>query len=171
MSRFVVLFVSVCVLVAGPGASAGFLFEPGIGYNKGQEQASSVQGTGLLLRLGWEFSSFFIAADADYSDLQQGAINSVKYTNTGLSIGGKIDKFRIWYGVISSATYAYPSGVATVTTTGSGSKIGVGAQVGGKLHLNLELKSLNFTSTNNGTTTSAVTELGTLGFLSFSWTL
>lgn len=161
---------SFFVLFFGLNASAGgFLFEPIIGYNKGQNQSTSVQGLGFGLRAGWSGSSYFFAADVDYSDLQQGTIPSAKYMNTGVTFGGNAQRFRFWYGMIMTASYSYPSGANQASYSGSGWKLGVGAPLSGSLNLNLELRTLNFTTATTGGTATPINEIGTIGFLSLSW--
>jgi hypothetical protein len=151
---------------------AWLLVEPFIGYNKGQEQGVALQGIGLGGRLGFDFRNFFIAGDMDYDDVQQGTLTSVKYTNTGVTFGGSLQHLRIWYGVISSSQFTYPSGTTKVTVKGSGTKIGLGTELGSKLNLNLELRSVNYTTSDPGTgVTAAIAELGTVGFMSLSWLL
>lgn len=157
-------------LLGGASAQASFLIEPIIGYNKGQQQASALQGIGLGLRLGWD-GSFLLALDAEYADVQQATLNSVKYTNTGVVIGGTIDKIRLWYGHIASSSFSYPSGTSTNTYQGSGSKIGLSAAVSGSMHVNLEFKSLNFSTASIAGTETPISELGTVGTVSLSWVL
>jgi hypothetical protein len=170
--RFLSLGIVTASLFICSPAMAWLMFEPFIGYNKGQEQGTLIQGIGLGARLGLDFKSVFMAVDFDYNDVQQGALTSVKYTNTGLTIGGANQRLRVWYGVISSSQFSYPSGTNTVTTKGSGSKIGLGTEIGNKLNLNLELRSINYTTNDPGTgVTTPITEVGTVGFMSLSWLL
>lgn len=148
---------------------AFFMFEPILGYNRGQEQTSRTQGIGLGARLGVDLRDFFVAADIGYSDTQQGALPSVKYTDTGITLGGHLQKVRLWYGLISSSQFQYNSSGTMVTYKGSGSKYGVGTELSGRLQLNLELKTLDFTTSENAGTVSQIAEIATIGFISFSW--
>lgn len=164
--------VASSFILLGLQAHAWLLFEPFIGYNKGQEQGSTMQGIGIGARLGLDFKDLFVAADVDSLDLQQGAIASVKYTDTGITIGGQFQRLRLWYGIITGSQFSYPSGTVTVTNKGAGTKIGIGADLSGKLNLNLELRSLNYTTNDPGTgVTTPIAEVATVGFLSLSWIL
>lgn len=172
MKKFKRLLIASTVILAGSQASAWLMFEPFIGYNKGQEQGTTLQGIGLGARVGLDFKDLFIAFDTDYNDLQQGSTASSKYTDTGVTVGGSIQHTRLWYGIISSSQFSYPSGTSTVTTKGTGSKIGLSSSLGSKLNVNLELRSINYTTSDPGTGVSAaVTEVSTIGFLSLSWLL
>ncbi|MFZ3229518.1 MAG: hypothetical protein WA160_04885 [Pseudobdellovibrio sp.] len=165
-------FIIVAISFTALQSQAWFLFEPFIGYNKGQEQASTLQGIGIGARTGIEFKDLFIVVDFDYNDLQQGAISSAKYTDTGLTFGGTFQHTRFWYGMITSAQLSYPSGASTVTSKGSGSKFGIGTEINNKLNINFELRSINFTTTDPGTGASTpIAEIATIGFLTFSWLL
>jgi hypothetical protein len=150
-------------------SQAWFLFEPYIGYNRGQHQASRTQGLGYGARVGFDSSSLFLAADLTMADLQQSAISSVKYSDTAIVLGGVIKQWRLYYGMISSASFSYPSGTNTVAYKGTGTKVGLGAPIASKTYLNLELKTYDYTSVDNAGTTSAIAEVATLGFFSFSW--
>lgn len=164
--------IVACVFTFSVPCFAWFHLEPAIGYNKGQEQSSSAQGIGLQLRIGLDYQNFFFTQDMDYNDLQQGAQSSVKYTNTGFTIGGDFQRLRMWYGIITSAQLSYASNSTTVSSRGSGTKFGIGTALGTNLHLNLELKSLNYTSNDPGTgVTASINEIGTFGFLNLSWVL
>ncbi len=166
------LFLTLSLTLASVPSYAWLHLEPLIGYNKGQEQSTTAQGIGLGVKVGIDYHNFFIVEDIDYSDLQQGTQSSVKYTNTGLSFGGDFQRVRVWYGMIMSAQQSYPSGTATSTSKGTGTKFGIGTDLGSKLNLNLELRSINYTSNDPGTGVSAaITEVGTFGFLSLSWIL
>lgn len=166
------ILIATLGLLVSTQAKAWLLFEPFIGYNKGQEQGTTVQGIGLGTRLGFDLKDVFIAADIDYNDLQMGTLSSVKYTHTGVTLGGVLQTFRIWYGVITAAQLSYPSGTLTVTSKGSGTKIGLSAKASGKMNINLELRSINYTTNDPGTgVTTAISEVGTIGFLSFSWSI
>lgn len=167
-SQTVFLFL---VLLSGP-TYAWLHLEPLIGYNKGQEQSTTSQGIGFGAKIGLDFHNFFIVEDIDYSDLQQGSQSSVKYTNSAITFGGDFQRVRIWYGIITSAQFTYPSGTATATTKGTGTKFGIGTELGSKVNLNLELRSINYTTNDPGTgVVAAITEVGTFGFLSLSWIL
>lgn len=150
---------------------AFFMFEPFVGYNRGQEQASRTQGIGLGARLGVDIKDIFIAADIGYHDTQQGSLPSVKYNDTGVTIGGQLQKIRLWYGLISSSQFQYNSSGTMITYKGSGTKYGLGTELSGKLQLNLELKTLDFTTSENAGTISQIAEIATIGFISFSWLL
>jgi hypothetical protein len=56
-----------------------------------------------------------------------------------------------------------------VAYKGTGTKVGLGAPIASKTYLNLELKTYDYTSVDNAGTTSAIAEVATLGFFSFSW--
>lgn len=159
------------LIFAQTAQASWFVFEPIIGYNRGQNQVSRVQGIGLGIRTGVEYKDFFVVADIGYHDLQQGAISSVKYTDTGVTFGVSIRTFRVWYGMVSSAKYAYKSGVTDISYSGTGSKLGVGTEISGKMQLNLELRYLDYNSMDAGAGAAAVSEIATIGFLSLSWLL
>jgi len=148
-------------------AHAWLHLEPIVGYNRGQEQGSQLQGIGFGARIGIDFNSIFIVADAGYHTVQQGSINQATYNDTGLTVGGKIRNYRIWYGLISSASYSYSSGGSTTNITGTGSKVGLSTDLSDKMSLNLETRFYNFTQSNG----AVISEIGTVGFLSLSWNL
>jgi hypothetical protein len=161
------LFVILMMSLANQ-AQAWFHFEPYIGYNRGQEQALQTQGLGFGARVGFDLNSLFLVADADYNTVQQGTINQVVYNDTSVVIGGKIRSYRVWYGMLVSASYSYDNSGTTTTTTGNGSKIGLSADVSDKMCINLETRFYNFTKTND---TPITPEIGTVGFISLSWVL
>lgn len=159
------------LILLTPLSQAWLLFEPIIGYNKGQEQGSQVQGIGLGARLGIEYRNFFIAADIGNHDVQQSSLNSVTYSDSGVSLGGRINAFRFWYGLISSSSFTFTSGATTTTVSGSGTKFGIGGAIGNNLFLNLESRTCNYTQNSTAGVSTVISELGTLGFLSISWVL
>lgn len=167
MKKVLVLFFILNLL--GGTASAFFLFEPYIGYNRGQHQASRTQGLGYGARIGVEMGALFIAGDITMSELQQAAL-ATKYSDTALVFGGELGGgFRVWYGQIVSTQFTYKSGVNDVAYKGSGMKIGAGSRLGSKTNLNLEIKTYDYTESSTAGVSTPVAEVGTLGFLSFSW--
>jgi hypothetical protein len=162
--------LGLCLLFSLP-AQAWFHFEPGIGYNKGQLNASAVQGIGLDLKLGFDIKSFFIVADEGYHNLQQSSVNSVTYTDTSIVFGGTMHGYRMWYGIMSSCGYSYTSGATSASETGNGTKLGLSGEINNSLFLNLEARFYNLTSSTTNSVTTAVSDLATIGYLSLSYVL
>ncbi len=164
------IFIGLIFLLLSPMANAWLLFEPGIGYNRGHYQTNKAQGIGLGLKLGFETSSFFIAGDAGYHDVQLGAIPQATLTDTGLTIGVNLRSWRVWYTNIFSSLLTYPSGADTISVTGAGSKLGLGVFVSGKVSLNFEFRFIDYKESSSAVagTTTPVAEFLDAAFISIS---
>jgi hypothetical protein len=163
------LIIVPLFLMFSGSAHAWLLFEPYIGYHRGQHQGSRLQGIGLGARVGADLGSVFIAGDIVQADLQQGSFSSVKYTDTAVVLGAEVQSYRIWYGMIVSTQFSYTSGGSTTVYKGAGTKIGLGAKVGNKTFLNIEMKTYDYTENSVAGVTSAISEIATLGLLALSW--
>lgn len=170
MNVLSILFVGITILSTS-SSYAGVLFEPLIGYNKGQYQTSRLQGVGFGGRLGFGVANFFVAGDAGYHDVQQASFSSVKYTDTGVTFGGDIRPFRIWYGVIASSICTYKSGGSDIKVVGTGSKFGLGTNISSKTNLNIEFRNVDYTESTTAGTATVISEISSVGFLSLSWIL
>ena len=167
MKLFIIAFFSII-----PSLSyAWFHFEPAIGYNKGQFDSSSMSGLGLNLKLGFDIKEIFIVADADYHNVQQGSLSSVTYNDQGVTLGLNLQRYRLWYGLITSSTLSYSSGSVSSTETGTGTKLGVSSLIGTELWVNLEARFINYTNLTTGGVSSTPSDLGTVGYISLSYTL
>lgn len=163
------ILLTITLFLTTQTANAWLYFEPYIGYNRGQNQATRIQGLGFGTRLGFEFSNLFVVGDVGYHDLQQSTISSAKYTHIGATLGGKVHNFRIWYGMISSSSYTYKSGATDIKYKGSGSKIGLGTELGNKTYLNMELYSIDYTENENNGTVTPISEIATIGLFGLGW--
>jgi|GEM_PF-5880114 len=142
-------------------------FEPGIGYNRGAQNASKVQGIGLATKLGAEFSSFFVVADVGYHDIQVGGTSSATSTDLGLCIGGDFKTWRFWFTYVAAATLDIPSGANTNAYSGDGMKLGMSGRLSKKAYMNLEFRFIDINDLNN----NPVAQLMNVAFLSVSWKL
>ena len=164
--------ILLALLIAYPCFShAWFHLEPAIGYNKGQFDSNALSGIGLDLRVGFDIKEIFIVGDIGYHNVQQGSISSVTYTDQGATIGINLQKYRMWYGLITSSSFTYTNSGTTTTETGTGSKLGVSAEIGNSVYINLETRFVNYTNLTVGSTASTPTDLGTVGYLSISYVL
>ena len=162
-SVYYILLLSFLAISAK--AQAYFLFEPGIGYNRGHYQTQKLQGIGLTAKLGVEFTKFFIAGDVGYHDLQLGSTPTSTQTDFGVALGGDFKQWKFWFTYLASATLSVESGSTTNEYSGDGIKLGIGGLVGKDAYLNLEVRFIDITEANG----SPVTQFIDAGLLSISW--
>jgi hypothetical protein len=165
-----ILIICFILFISLPGF-AWLHVEPYIGYNRGQVQATRTQGIGFGARLGLEFKSIFVAADVAMHDVQQGSLATVKHTDTGVTVGGLIKNYRIWYGLLSPSSYTYKSGTNDVKYKGAGSKFGLGVELSSNFFMNMEFRIIDYSETETAGTVTPISEIGSIGYLSLSWVL
>ncbi len=161
------LILSTVLIFLSNPASAFFMFEPGIGYNRGHYQTSKLQGIGLTTKLGGEFDSFFLAADVAYHDLQLGGTPTSTETDLGLAIGGDFKSWRFWFTYLASSTLKIESGGTTTELTGDGIKLGISGRLSNKAYLNMEVRFIDITESNGAATSQFIDAT----LLSVSWRL
>jgi hypothetical protein len=161
------IFTTLVLLVAlfSMESKAYFLFEPGIGYNRGHYRSNKLQGIGLTAKLGLEFTTFFIAGDVGYHDLQLGSTPTSTQTDFGVALGGDFKQWKFWFTYLASASLSIESGGTTNEYTGDGIKLGIGGLVGKDAYLNLEVRFIDITEADG----QPVTQFIDAGLLSISW--